>query len=269
MAWGITFRGYALSSANGVTVSNISENASVNIREQKLKEGGASLDLLSLAARSITLSGKVQGDSSTTFTANLRALQSKLSDPTEGALIFESGIELPVVPVPGPIVFGPNILSANWSCRFVSGDKFWKATTATAATSAAFGKSAGATVSGTLPYNVNYAETYPSWTLTNDSEGSTITGLDLTIEDTTNNQAFKVTNFDLGDDDALTIDPSIGQVYISTASGASKPPQKVDGALWSISGASVGFTATVNTTSLTNGVTLGYSFNARHFSFGA
>ena len=270
MTWGITFRGHALSSANGVTVANISEKASTNIREQKLKEGGASLDLLSLTSRTVTLSGKVQGDTASNFKTNLRALQSKFSDPTAGDLILERTYKLSCVPIPGALTFGPNILSANWTCRFVSGDMFWSKTTATSGLSSAFGVSGTQDYDGTLAYDADYAKTYPSWTLTNNGEGSTITNLDLTITDTTNNQAFKVSNFDLGNNDALTIDPNIGQVYISTsASGASKPPQKVDGSLWSVSGASVGFTALVNTTSLTNGVILGFEYYSKHFSFGA
>ena len=130
MAWGITFRGYSLDSDNGVTVAHIAENASTNVREQKLKEGGSSLYLLSLTSRTVTLSGKVQGDSASSFASNLRGLQSRFSDPTVGDLILESGFKLSCVPVPGVITYGPNILSADWTCRFVSGERFWSSTTA-------------------------------------------------------------------------------------------------------------------------------------------
>ena len=266
MAWGVTFRGYALDSTNGVAITNISENASMNVREQKLKEGGASLDLLSLASRSITITGKVTGDTSSNFYTHLRNLQAKLNDPSEGTLVLDT-YTLPCVAIPGQITYGPNILSANFSCRFVSENKFWRSASTTGASSSAFGTSGTASVTGTITYNANYAPTSPSWTLQN-NEGSTVTGLDLTIEDTTNSQAFKVYNMDLGASDVVTIDPSAGQVYISTSSsGASKPPQKVDGAFWDISGASVAFSATVNTTSLSTGVVLGYSYYTNHYSF--
>ena len=265
MTWGVSFRGYDLDSTNGITVENVSEKASVNVREQKLKEGGASLDLLSLASRSITISGKIHSDSASGFKTVLRAFLAKVNDPSEGDLILDA-LSLPCVAIPQAISYGPLVTSADWSIRFVSGQKFWKSASATTA-SGLIGKTS-ATLTATLSYNANYAESMPTWTLTS-LESGTISDLSLTVTNSTNGEEFKVSNFNVGAGDVLTIDPDSETVYYSTSSsGVSTPPNRIDGSFWSISGASVSLTATLSTTGLSSGFTFAVSYFPRHYSFG-
>ena len=265
MAWGVSFRGFALDSTNGITVENVSENASVNVREQKLKEGGSSLDLLSLASRTITLSGKIHSDSASGFKTALRAFLAKVNDPSEGDLILDA-LKLSCVAIPQAINYGPLVTSANWSIRFVSGEKFWKTATATTA-SGLIGKTS-ATLSTTLSYDADYAEVLPTWTLTSLESGA-ISDLSITITNSTTGEEFRVSDFDVGPSDVLTIDPDAESVYYSTSSsGVSTSPKRIDGSFWAISGASVSLTATLSTTSLSDGFTLGVSYYPRHYSFG-
>ena len=267
MAWSITYRGFALDTTNGIAVDKVRESATTAFRESKLKGGGSALDLLRLEGRAVDVSGTIKGTSASDFKTKLAAFLAKMNDPSEGTLILDTQ-ELPCVAKMGAIEYGQTVEHAKWSCRFVSGEKYWKSPSTTAITGGTIGTSGSPSHTETVTYGATRAETFPVWTITS-AESGTSSDLDITFTNSTTSEQMKITGLQMGASDVLTLDPNSETVYFSTSSsGASKPPRRIDGIFWSLSGASVAISVTINTTTFTNGFTVGATYYNRYYSFG-
>ena len=267
MTWAITFRGFALSESNGIAVDKVRESASTAFRESKLKGGGSALDLLRLEGRAVDLSGSIKGTSAADFKTKLAAFLSKMNDPSEGTLILDTQ-KLQCVAKMGAIEYGQTVEHAKWSCRFISGEKHWSSPGTTAITGGTIGTSGSPSHTETITYGATKAETFPVWTITS-AESGTASDLDITFKNTTTSEEMRISGLQLGASDVLTIDPDSETIYFSTsASGASKPPRRIDGIFWSFSGSSTAILVTINTTTFTNGFTVGATYYTRYYSFG-
>lgn len=234
-----SFRGYALDDTNGVAFGSFGDTPGVDGSRVARLGDGATFERLSRSARTVDIRGTLHGDTKAELDDRARDLMAVLSDPSEGDLIIDT-YKLACRSRPGKLSYRSidHSFAADWSCRFESPDPYWEETPAATALKVLTNNGVSQE-SFSLTYGADLAESYPSFTI--ESLGaSLITGYEITLRNDTTGEEFRLLDFDLGQNDILTVDPDSEQVYISTqTTGNAVAPRRVDGVFWALSGASL------------------------------
>ena len=234
-----SFRGFALDETNKISWSGVSESpANEGKRSPKLGDGHA-FERSSRGGLIVDLELHIGGDDIPAFQSNLQGLAEVLRDPSEGYLILDT-YRLACRPRPGKLKYLPpdDSIHASWPCRFESPNPFWEQTPSAIA-SKTLTNNAVSQESFTITYDADLAPSYPIFEIES-LKASLVTGYEITLRNDSTGEEVRLLDFDLGQNDVLTVDPYTEQVYVSTqTTGNAVAPRRVDGVFWPLTGASI------------------------------
>ncbi|NQU47016.1 MAG: hypothetical protein HQ519_00070 [Planctomycetes bacterium] len=233
-----SFRSFALDDTNGITPGNLNDEPPIDGKRVSLIGDGDAFQRVRRGGRRVKMGGTVIGSTATELKTRLRDLMAVLQNPTKGLLILDT-YELSCWSRPGRIVYDSpmeSALSAQWSCSFESEDPFWTDPTSGVSSSTVNNNSVSEQTFNIL-YGSDLAETYPLFEIKQLAAVLT-TGFEVTLVNDDTGAEFRLLDFDLGQNDVLSVDPYTEQVWISSdVSGNAVTPRRVDGVFWPVNGA--------------------------------
>lgn len=234
MTWSPSYNGTALTAANGVELQEIRDDSKSEIRMETLLAAGSALRQIRLPGRRVRIDMNVKGTSQANAEARISALRELFRQRESALLVLDSSRELDCYASHAAVVRTLQEPGGLWvkglAVDFLAESPYWRATSDTTGTD----ENTVATPTFNLT-NAGDAPAYPTWEIANTS-GSTLTGGTVIIRNNTAGEEFRLYKFDLADGDTLYLTAD-GQPYLNDgAAAASKVPQRIDGAPFSIPG---------------------------------
>jgi hypothetical protein len=265
-----TFRGYTLDDTNGLSLGvALRDGLSIGGEATNKLGDGLARARTSRGGRLVRLDFNVRGDTSALLHSNLRDLLKRLYDPSEGDLILDTYRLRGCVPRPGEVDYAGPVdasLMATVSCVFESRNSFWELATPLIG-SDTLTNNLVSEESATMTYGADYAPVRPAFEITSNKVG--VVNYTVTLRNDDTGEELRLVDFDLDQNDVLTIDAWNEQVKITNTSGNATPPRRVDGHFWEIEGASITLITKHNQIGLSPNFTVGWELPAAVYGWGA
>lgn len=265
-----SFRGFALDDTNGIAMRGLSDEPPIEGKRVPMIGDGDAFQRVRRAGRRVRLSGDVIGSTEAELKTRSRGLMAALQDPSKGTLILDA-YELPCWSRPGKLEYQVPMgeaFRATWSCLFESEEPYWTEAAAAIATHSV-NNNAVSEQTFTVTYGSDLAETYPLFEIKQLAAVLT-TGFEVTLVNDDTGEEFRLLDFDLGQNDVLSVDPYTEQVWISSdQSGNALPPRRVDGVFWPVTGANFDLIVRHNQQGSSPNLQVKTSLWKRHYTFNA